>query len=85
MRDWVKHALTRTLARKGARGKPEVIVVEPDEKIVLLVKFTIAMTVCLSTVEVSCLVFLHTFNDAVFSAITALVGTVTGVLIGYHA
>jgi hypothetical protein len=84
MKDWVRHALTKTVGRKGPRGKQQIVLVEPDENIVLLVKFAIAIVLCLSAVEVVSLIFLHTFDDAVFSAITALVGTVTGVLIGYH-
>jgi hypothetical protein len=49
------------------------------------VKFAIGMTVCLSAVEIAHMAFLHTWNSEVFAAITGLIGTITGVLIGQHA
>ena len=85
MADWIKRALTRTVQRKGPRGKQTVIVVQPSFKLVLLVKYTIAMTTCLSGLEVAYLAFLGKWNSEVFAAITGLIGTVTGVLIGHHA
>lgn len=85
MRDWVKRALTRTVARKGPRGKREIIVVEPNEKLVLMVKFSIAMTLCLSGLEIACMAFLGQWSHEVFAVISGLVGTVSGVLIGHHA
>jgi hypothetical protein len=81
MIDWVKKALTRKLRN---RGRP-ALVIEPDEKLVLLVKFTIVMTLSLAGLEVACLLVLHAWNYEVFAAISGLVGTVTGVLIGRHA
>jgi hypothetical protein len=84
MRDWVKHALTRTVARKGSRGKPVVIVVEPNGKLVLLVKFAMGMTLCLSGLEIASLAFLAAWNSEVFSAIMFLMGAVSGVLIGHR-
>lgn len=82
MRDWVKHALTRTVARKGPRGQQQIVVVEPNKKLVYVVKFAIGMTVCLSAVEIASLALLRAWNSEVFAAITGLIGTVTGVLIG---
>jgi hypothetical protein len=85
MRDWVKRALTRTVARKGPRGKREIIVVEPNEKLVLGVKFAIAMTACLSALEVAHMAFLGRWNSEIFAAITGLSGTVTGIFVGQKA
>jgi len=85
MADWIKRALTRTVQRKGSRGKQQIIIVQPSFKLVLLVKFTIAMAACLSGLEVAYLAFLGRWNSEVFAAITGLIGTVTGVLIGHHA
>jgi len=85
MKDWIKKALTRTVARKGSRGKTEIIVVEPNEKLVYVVKFAIGMTVCLSVLEVAHLAFLGSWNSEIFAAVTGLIGTVSGVLIGHHA
>ena len=85
MRDWVKRALTRTVARKGPRGKQEIIVVEPNEKLVLLVKFAIGITLCLTGLEVTYIIVLHSWSSEVFAAITGLSGTVIGVFVGQKA
>jgi hypothetical protein len=83
MTDFIKRALTRKLIRKG-RGKQQVIIVQPNEKLVLLVKFSIGMTLCLSGLEVTYVAFTRTWNTEIFAAITGLIGTVSGVLIGKH-
>ena len=62
------------------RGK--LIDEQPDEKLVLGVKLAITMTVCLSALEVAHMAILPTGNSEVFAAITGLIGTVSGVLIG---
>jgi hypothetical protein len=85
MRDWVKRALTRTLARKGPRGKREIIVVEPNEKLVLGVKFAISMTVCLTALEIAHIALLGKWNSEIFSAITGLSGTVIGIFLSHKA
>jgi hypothetical protein len=85
MRDWIKKALTKTVQRKGSRGKTEIIVVQPNEKLVLGVKFAIGMTVCLSALEIAHIAFLHTWNSEVFAAITGLSGTVMGIFVGQKA
>jgi len=82
MTDWVKRALTKTIQRKGSRGKTEVIIVQPNEKLVLGVKFAIAMTLCLSALEIAHIAFLGSWNSEVFAAITGLSGTIMGILVG---
>jgi hypothetical protein len=86
MTDWVRKALTKTVQRKGSRGKKtEIIVVQPNEKLVYAVKFAIGMTVCLSALEIAHMAFLGTWNSEVFAGITGLIGTVSGILIGQKA
>jgi hypothetical protein len=85
MTDWIKRALTRRISRKGPRGKDQIIVVQPNQNLVLLVKFSIGMALCLTCLEVAHLAFLGIWNSEVFAAITALAGAVTGVFIGHHA
>lgn len=75
--DWVKQALTRK--RAGRKGLKEAV--EPDERLVLGVKFAIAFTFCLTALEVAHLALLGSWNSEVFAAITGLTGTVTGILI----
>ena len=85
MTGWLKKALTRTVARKGPRGKQQVIIIPPSEGLVIGVKFAMAMTVCLSAVEIAHIAFLGEWNSEIFAAITGLIGTVSGVLIGQRA
>jgi hypothetical protein len=83
MIDWIKKALTRKIEPKGPRKRIEVI--EPNPKLILLFKFSIFMTGALAALEVAHLAFLRTWSSEIFAAITGLIGTVTGVLIGRHA
>ena len=86
MTDWIKKALTKTVQRKGSRGKKtEIIIVQPNEKLVYAVKFAIGMTVCLSALEIAHMAFLGTWNSELFAGITGLIGTVSGILIGQKA
>ena len=85
MPDWFKKALTRKRHRQGARGKAEVIVTEPDERLVYLVKFAVLMTLCLSALEIAHMAFMRVWNAEVFAVVTGLIGTVTGILIGKKA
>jgi len=80
--DWVRRALTRKVKRKGSRGNQHMLITEPNEKLVYVVKFAIGMTVCFSAVEIAHLVVLHTWNSEVFAAITGLSGTVMGIFVG---
>ena len=80
MNDWVKRALARKRVQRG-----RVIIEEPNERLVLGVKFAIGMTACLSGLQVAHLVVLGSWSSEIFSTITGLVGTVSGVLIGSHA
>lgn len=77
MNDWIKHALTRKRIQRG-----RVIIDEPNDKLVLGVKFAIGMTLCLSVLEVAHMAFLGTWNSEVFAAITGLSGTITGIFVG---
>jgi hypothetical protein len=77
MADPIKQALTR---RRMMRGR--WIVEEPNAKLVLGVKFAIAMTAFMSALELAHLAFLHTWNAEIFASITGLSGTVIGLFVG---
>jgi len=81
--DWVKKALTRRITDKTAlqQQSEAVLELEPDERLVLGTKFAIAITFCLTAIEIASLAFLGAWNSEVFAAITGLTGTVTGILI----
>ena len=77
MADPIKRALTR---RRVQRGR--LVSEEPNEKLVLGVKFAICMTACLSLLEVAHLAFMHSWNSEVFAAISGLSGTILGIFVG---
>jgi hypothetical protein len=77
MADPIKRALTR---RRIQRGK--LVSEEPNERLVLGVKFAIGMTICLSALQVAHMAFIHTWNSEVFAAISGLSGTVIGIFLG---
>ena len=82
MTDLIKRALTRRIRHRQRSDR--VILIQPDERLVLLVKFAIGMALCLTGLEVAHLLFLRAWSSEVFAAITGLVGTVTGVLVGHR-
>ena len=82
--DWVKRALTRRVKQKGTRSS-QVLVVDPDERLVYAVKFAIGMTACLTALEVAHLAVLGMWNSEIFAAITGLSGTLMGIFVGKKA
>jgi hypothetical protein len=78
MADLIKRALTRHRRRRGASA----VVEEPDERLVLGVKFAIGMTAFMSALELAHLAILHTWNAEIFASITGLSGTVVGLFVG---
>jgi hypothetical protein len=77
MADPIKRALTRRRIERG-----HWIEEEPNGKLVLGVKFAIAMTAFMSALELAHLAFLHTWNAEIFASITGLSGTVIGLFVG---
>jgi hypothetical protein len=72
MADWIKKALTRRVRNRE---------VPPDPRLVYGVKFAVAMTLCLSALEVAHLAFTGKWNSEIFAAITGLTGTISGIII----
>lgn len=72
MKDWIKKALTKHTRQRE---------IPPDPRLVYGVKFTITMTLILSTLEITHIIALGKWNSEIFSAITGLTGTITGILI----
>jgi hypothetical protein len=77
MADPIRRALTR---RRLYRGR--LIAEEPNEKLVLGVKFAIGITTFMSALELAHLAFLHAWNAEIFASITGLSGTVIGLFVG---
>jgi len=78
MKDPIKRALTR---KTSQRNTSETTETPPDERLVLGVKLALAMTASLTALEITHLITLGRWNSEIFSAITALTGTITGILI----
>ena len=87
MTDLVRRALTkkrRITDKTGLRQENLLLAageVSPSERLVLGVKFAIAMTFSLTAIEIANLALLGVWNSEVFAAITGLAGTITGILI----
>jgi len=73
MKDCIKKALTRRIRQRE---------IPPDPRLVYGVKFTIATTLILSTLEIAHIAFLGKWNSEIFSAIIGLSGTVMGIFVG---
>jgi len=77
MKDVIKQALTRRTNQNAATTEET----QPSERLVLGVKFAIAMTLCLSAMEIAHMALLNKWNSEIFAAITGSTGTLTGIFI----
>ena len=80
MADWVKRALAQKRVQRG-----RVIVDEPDDRLVIVVKFGLSMTVCFCFLELAHIMLLGSWNSEIFSAISGLAGTISGIFVGKKA
>jgi hypothetical protein len=69
--------------RRTVKGT-QTLQITPRDELVYGVKFAICMTICLTGMEIANMAFLHSWNSEVFSAITGLIGLVTGIFIGHR-
>ena len=85
MRGWIRRLLTKQRIWKSEDRKTREVRVQeelPSERIVLVVQFAMVVLVILSAIEIVNIVVLKVWNAEVFAAITGLIGTITGVIIG---
>jgi len=85
MRGWIRRFLTKRRIRDSGDMKTREVRVQedlPSERLVSLVQFTIVALVVLSAIEIVNIAVLKCWNAEVFAAMTGLIGTVTGVIIG---
>jgi hypothetical protein len=73
MHDWIKKALTKRIRQRE---------IPPDPRLLIGVKFTITMTLILSTLEITHIAFLGKWNSEIFSAIIGLCDTVVSIFVG---
>jgi len=82
LKNIIRKALTKTVVvQVGARKKQKRVQVLPSEQIVYLVYFAIAAFVGLTALEIVHMVFFGVWNSEIFSAITGLIGTISGIFV----
>ena len=74
---WVRRALARKSVQRG-----RVVTEDPDERLVIVVKFGLAMTLVFSGLELAHILLLGCWNSEIFAAISGLSGTVSGIFVG---
>ena len=65
---WVRRALTRERIQRG-----RVVTEDPDERLVIVVKFGLAMTLVFSGLEMAHILLLGSWNSEIFATIFRLV------------
>lgn len=85
MKNWVRKALTHTMACKGPRGKQHVKVVPPSKRLVYAVYFSLGMVTCLTLLEIAHLLILGRWNAEIFTVIAGLIGNITGIFLTQKA
>ena len=83
MKEWITKALTKTIwIRHGKRRELKLSREPPSERLILIMEFSIAAIIGLTIIEVVHIVVLGSWNAEVFAALSGLIGTVTGIVIG---
>jgi len=86
LKNIIRKALTKTVVvQVGTRKKQKRVQVLPSEQIVYLVYFAIAAFVGLTALEIVHMAFFGVWNSEIFSAITGLIGTISGIFISQNA
>jgi len=79
----LRRALTKqVLVRLGSRKKPTQIELEPSNSLLYGMYFAFIALTCLTILEATYILVLHSFSNEIFAAITGLMGTVLGIFIG---
>lgn len=82
LKNIIRKALTKTVVvQVGTRKKQKRVQVMPSEQIVYLVYFAIAAFVGLTALEIVHMIFFGVWNSEIFSAITGLIGTISGIFV----
>ena len=86
LKNTIRKALTKTVVvQVGARKKQKRVQVLPSEQLVYLVYFAISAFIGLTALEIVHMVFFGVWNSEIFSAITGLIGTISGIFISQKA
>jgi len=83
LKQWITKALTKTgWIRHGKRRELKLVEEPPSERLILITEFSIAAIAGLTIIEVVHVIVLDSWNAEVFAALSGLIGTVTGIIIG---
>ena len=86
MKEWIRKALTKTVWTKhGKRRELRLSQEPPSERLIMITEFSIAAIAALTVVEVVHVIILRSWNAEVFTALSGLIGTITGIVIGSKA
>lgn len=88
LKRWIRKSLTRTVyheTRRGRAKKIEKFEETPSERLVYGLYISIIMLVLFTTLQIVHIFVLGTWNDNIWTAITGLVGTITGMFLGAKA
>ena len=82
LRGWIVRALMRVEYRSVGRGKKfEKVELPPSERLVYGLCFSFVALLALVLLEALHMVFLRSFNEGVFAAITGIIGTISGIFL----
>lgn len=80
MKEYIKRILTRKLEinRRGVKVRAEI---QPSDRLVYAVIFSLGMVACLTVLEAAHIAFLGRWNSEIFAVIAGLVGNITGIFL----
>jgi hypothetical protein len=82
MKDYIKHALTKTIQIRTAQGNTQQIDIPPDKKLLYGMYFALLALIMLTALETTYMIIFQTFNNEIFSAMMLVVGTILGAFYG---
>jgi len=80
LKNWIRESLTRVTMKRGKR-----VEVPPSKRLLYSMYVATGSLVSLVALEIAHIAFLGAWNSEIFAAITALIGTISGVFLSQKA
>jgi len=80
MKNPIRKALTKTIRVKRGRR----VEVPPSQRLLYAVYFSLGMVACLTLLEALHLIVLGRWNSEIFTVISGLVGSITGIFLTHR-
>ena len=80
MKNPIRKALTKTIQVKRGRR----VEVPPSQRLLYAVYFSLGMVACLTLLEALHLIVLGRWNSEIFTVISGLVGSITGIFLTHR-